>query len=213
MTIYKMNCTLCNTKLYETADGYYYICTTCGAYVKDEKYYLSSKKEKKRYKQHENDVNDKGYQRFTSPITDAILENHSADQLGLDYGSGTASVIAKQLQEQDYQVKLYDPFFYPDQDYLNHCYDYIFSCEVFEHFYNPKEEIEKLLSLLKPNGLLYIMTHLYSTDIDFENWYYRNDRTHVFIYTSKTIAYIAGKYKLDIVHQTDRLIVLRKLIG
>lgn len=204
-----MKCTLCDTKLHKTVDEYYYICSTCGAYVKDEKFYLSSRKEKERYKEHENDVHDEGYQQFTSPITDAVLENHSADQLGLDYGSGTASVISKQLHDQGYQVILYDPFFYPDEDYLNHRYDYIFSCEVFEHFHNPKNEIEKLLQLLKPEGLLYIMTHLYNTDIDFENWYYRNDSTHVFIYTTKTIAYIAEKYQLDIVEMTDRLIVMR----
>lgn len=208
-----MNCTLCETKLYETADEYYYICSTCGAYVKDEKYYLSSKKEKKRYKEHDNDVHDEGYQNFTSPITDAILEDHNADQLGLDYGSGTGPVISKQLRDQGYQVKLYDPFFHPDKDYLNHRYDYVFSCEVFEHFYEPKQEIEKLLELLKPKGRLYIMTHLYSPEIEFENWYYRNDPTHVFIYTSKTIAFIAKKYRLEIEEMTDRLIVLRKMNG
>lgn len=208
-----MNCTLCDTKLNETADAYYYICSTCGAYVKDEKYYLNSKKEKKRYKEHENDVYDKGYQQFTSPITHAILKNHDTDELGLDYGSGTAPVIAKQLQDKDYRVKLYDPFFHPDEDYLNHWYDYIFSCEVFEHFHNPKEEIEKLLELLKPAGRLYIMTHLYDSEIEFEHWYYRNDPTHVFIYTSKTIAFIAKKYQLEIEEMTDRFIVLRRLDG
>lgn len=208
-----MKCTLCATKLHKTVDEYYHICNTCGAYVKDEKYYLNSREEKERYKEHENDVYDEGYQNFTSPITDAVLENHSAEQLGLDYGSGTGPVISKQLRNQGYQVTLYDPFFHPNEDYLNHRYDYIFSCEVFEHFYEPKQEIEKLLELLKPGGLLYIMTHLYSTDIDFENWYYRNDPTHVFIYTTKTIAFIAKKYQLDIEEMTDRLIVLRKFDG
>lgn len=208
-----MKCTLCDTKLYETADKYYFICSMCGAYVKDEKYYLSSNKEKKRYKEHDNDVYDERYQNFTSPITDAVLENHRADQLGLDYGSGTGPVISKQLRDHGYQVKLYDPFFHPDNDYLNHRYDYIFSCEVFEHFHEPKQEIEKLLQLLKPKGRLYIMTHLYDSEIDFEHWYYRNDPTHVFIYTSRTIEFIAKKYLLEIEEMTDRLIVLKKLGG
>ena len=205
-----MKCTLCDTNLVEKADEYYFICSTCGAYVKDEKYYLVSKEEKERYKEHDNDVHDKRYQDFTSPITDAILSTHSNTQLGLDYGSGTAPVISKQLKDQGYQVKLYDPFFHPSQDYLNYRYDYIFSCEVFEHFHEPKQEIEKLLEILKPSGRLYIMTHLYDLSIDFEHWYYRNDPTHVFIYTLKTIEFISEKYALTLEEQTDRLVIFRK---
>lgn len=205
-----MKCTLCDTNLLEMADEYYFICGTCGAYVKDEKYYLERKEEKERYKEHDNNVHDERYQDFTSPITDAILETHSKEQLGLDYGSGTGPVISKQLKDQSYQVKLYDPFFHPDEDYINHSYDYIFSCEVFEHFHESKQEIEKLLQLLKPGGRLYIMTHLYDLKIDFEHWYYRNDPTHVFIYTLKTIEFIAEKYALTLEEQTDRLLILRK---
>lgn len=206
-----MKCTLCDTELFETANEHYFICSTCGAFVKDEKYYLESKEEKERYKEHENDVDDERYQNFTSPITDAILKNHSAEQLGLDFGSGTGPVISSQLREKDYQVKLYDPFFHPSEDYLNYSYDYIFSCEVFEHFYAPKQEIEMLLQILKPEGLLYIMTHLYNFEIDFTDWYYKNDPTHVFIYTFRTIEFIAKKYRLEIEELSDRFIVLRKL--
>ncbi len=204
-----MKCTLCDTVLDKMADEYYFICNTCGAYVKDEKYYLNRKEEKERYKEHDNDVFDEGYQNFTSPITNSILENHNAEQLGLDYGSGTGPVISKQLKDQGYQVKLYDPYFHPDEDYLNYSYDYIFCCEVFEHFYEPKQEIEKLLHLLKPGGRLYIMTHLYNKKIDFTDWYYRNDPTHVFIYTQKTIEFIAKRYALTIEELTDRLIIMK----
>ena len=206
-----MKCTLCETVLNKMADEYYFICSTCGAYIKDEKHYLERKEEKERYKEHENDVHDKRYQNFTSPITDAILKNHTVNHLGLDFGSGTGPVIAKQLRDEGYQVKLYDPFFHPSENYLNYCYDYIFSCEVFEHFHEPKQEIEKLLKLLKSGGRLYIMTHLYDFSIDFEHWYYRNDPTHVFIYTNKTIEYIAESYALEIEEMTDRLIILKKL--
>ena len=206
-----MKCTLCETVLNKMADEYYFTCSTCGAFVKDEKYYLERNEEKERYKEHENDVHDERYQDFTSPITDAILNNHTVNHLGLDFGSGTGPVIAKQLRDEGYQVKLYDPFFHPSTDYLNHHYDYIFSCEVFEHFHEPKQEIEKLLELLKPGGRLYIMTHLYDFEIDFEHWYYRNDPTHVFIYTNKTIEYIAERYALNVEVMTDRLIILKKL--
>lgn len=205
-----MNCTLCDTILDKMADEYYFICGTCGAYVKDKKYYVSSKQEKDQYEEHNNDVNDVRYQKFTSPITNAIFEKQTIEHLGLDYGCGTGPVISKQLIDKDYQVKLFDPYFYPDRDFKNYQYDYIYSCEVFEHFYQPKQEIEMLVGLLKPRGRLYVMTHLYNSEIDFKNWYYRKDPTHVFIYTLKTIKYIVNKHNLIIDKLTDRLFITKK---
>lgn len=206
-----MNCTLCNTLLNIKADEFYFICQTCGAYVKDKKFYVSQNQEKARYVEHNNDVDDIRYQKFTSPITEAIIDNHSKEDLGLDYGCGTGPVISKQLLDKGFQINLFDPFFYPEQDYLHYQYDYIFSCEVFEHFYEPKQEIEKLLLLLKPNGKLYIMTHLYSNKSDFKNWYYRKDPTHVFVFTKKTIEFIVNNNNLIIEKLTDRLIIIKKL--
>lgn len=205
-----MTCTLCHTKLQTPADKFYFVCHTCGAYVKDNKYYLTKEQEKARYKTHNNDLNDVGYQNFTAPITNAVLKNHKKEQLGLDYGCGTGPIISKQLKNNDFQVKLYDPFFKPNKEYIHYEYDYIFSCEVFEHFHHPKQEIEKLLQLLKPHGRLYIMTHIFNQQEDFKNWYYRNDPTHVFIYTEKTIEYIADTYRLEIEIMTERLVIMKK---
>lgn len=41
----------------------------------DAKYYLSLEKEKERYEQHNNCVDDVGYQKFVSPIVEAIKHN------------------------------------------------------------------------------------------------------------------------------------------
>ena len=81
--------------------------------------------------------------------------------------------------------------------------------EVFEHFYQPKLEIDRLISLLNKNGELLIMTWLYDNTIDFRLWNYRNDDTHVFIYRKETFLFIAKKYNLEIDVLTDRFIVLK----
>ncbi|WP_445749796.1 class I SAM-dependent methyltransferase [Polaribacter sp.] len=205
-----MHCTLCENPLENKVDDFYFHCNVCDAYVKDSKFYINYQQEKKRYEAHNNDVNDAGYQKFTSPITNFILQNYSPNHLGLDFGCGKGPVISEQLQKHGFQIKLYDPFFYPDENYLNFKYDYIFSCEVFEHFHHPKNEIDKLLHLLKTSGKLLVMTHLYDGEIAFSNWYYRNDPTHVFIYTSNTFAYIATKYQLNLGFQNNRFIILQK---
>lgn len=205
-----MNCTLCETPLINEADDHYFICNTCGAYVKNNKYHLNTEQEKNRYKEHNNDVNDFRYQNFTSPITNNVLKKFTKKHLGLDYGCGSGPVISKILQDKGYQIKLFDPYFYRNQDYLNYQYDYIIACEVIEHFFYPKQEIENLIGLLKTNGYLYIMTHVYNSQIDFKNWYYKKDPTHVFIYTEKTIQFITKKYHLSIEKQNNRTIIFSK---
>ena len=207
-----MECILCQNPLTSKIDPQYFHCATCFAYVKDVDYYFSSEQEKRHYEFHNNDVNDLGYQKFTSPITNEVLACFSPDTLGLDFGCGKGPVITKQLVDRGYSVNLYDPYFYPDKSYVNHQYDYIFSCEVFEHFHHPHQEIIHLKSLLKSGGLLLIMTHLYENQRPFESWYYRKDETHVFIYTAQTFAYIAQQYDFEILKISERFIVLKSLV-
>lgn len=204
-----MNCTLCETLLENKADDFYFICETCGSYLKDQKFYLNNLQEIGIYEKHKNDVNDIRYQNFTSPITNSILSTFTSNDLGLDYGCGTAPVISKLLKDKGYQVELYDPYFHSNEKYMNYQYDYIFSCEVFEHFYNPKQEIEKLLSILKPTGSLLVMTLIYDFEVDFKDWYYRKDPTHVFIYTKKTVQFIADRYNLEAKIEKNRMVVFK----
>jgi len=205
-----MICTLCGSVLINKKDEYYYDCGSCRAIVKDDQYYLAADEERAEYETHNNDINDVRYQNFTMPITNYVLEEFLPAHKGLDFGSGTGPVISSMLKKKGYDIVQYDPFFAPDQSVLNHRYDYIVSCEVFEHFYNPQMEIDRLTSLLNRNGGLLIMTLLYHDRIDFSRWNYRNDDTHVFIYRKETIEYIANEKKLGIDVLTDRFIALRK---
>lgn len=205
-----MTCTLCNRDLRDLHTDRYYHCDYCGAYNMDSQYRFTEDQEKAHYQCHNNDINDIGYQQFTAPVTNAILAHCTSDMLGLDYGCGKGPVITKQLQNEGYHVDLYDPYFYPDTAYLTKQYDYIFSCEVFEHFYSPANELTKLTNLLKPGGLLVIKTHLFVDQTPFEQWYYIKDETHVFIYTFQTIQYIAKQFSYTIEKLEERLVILRK---
>jgi 2-polyprenyl-3-methyl-5-hydroxy-6-metoxy-1,4-benzoquinol methylase len=205
-----MICPLCSSPLITQKDAYFYDCDTCKAIVKDEKHYLTAAEEKAHYETHNNDVEDVRYQNFTMPITQYVLDSFLPTHKGLDFGSGTGPVISSMLAKENYDIAQYDPFFDPDQRVLNTTYDYIVSCEVFEHFNHPKLEIDRLTALLKPNGMLLIMTLLYHDTIDFKTWHYRNDPTHIFIFRTETIAYISEEKKLDVLELTNRFIVLRK---
>ena len=187
------HCPLCDAKgrtLSEFDGRRYYSCPTCQAVYMDPEDYLSAADEKERYEEHNNDVHDPGYQKFVAPIVDAVLRDYGPEDIGLDYGCGTGPVITKLLRDAGYQINLYDPFFADYQKNLDLNYDYIVCCEVAEHFHYPAKEFRKLYSLMKPGRSLYVKTVLYSDDIDFDSWYYKNDPTHVFFYSEETLEWI-----------------------
>lgn len=170
--------------------------------------HLNEQQEKSRYLEHNNNVNDDGYQQFVSPITSAVLRHHAPQQQGLDFGAGTGPVIAKVLTDNEFEMDLYDPFFHHAPALLEQQYDYIVCCEVMEHFYHPDQEFALLKRLLKPNGRLYCMTDLYHDDIDFSNWYYQKDNTHVFFYHQNSLRYIKQQFDFSDLIINGRLIIL-----
>jgi len=54
------------------------------------------------------------------------------------------------------------------------------------------------------------MTFLYHESIDFKNWVYRNDDTHVFIFRKETMEYVAHLFDFEIEVLEKRFVVLRK---
>ncbi len=197
----------CNASpFYQNNKQLYYQCgTCCGIFVSPE-LRPDRDTELSRYEQHNNDVEDTGYQKFVSPITSAIIRDFSTESKGLDFGAGTGPVISKLLNDQKFQIMQYDPFFHNHPELLNGQYDYIACCEVIEHFYNPNKEFQLLKKLLLPGGKLYCMTDIYDESINFEKWYYKNDPTHVFIYQTETINWIKKEFGFSNVSITGRLI-------
>ncbi|MGM0581625.1 MAG: class I SAM-dependent methyltransferase [Bacteroidota bacterium] len=205
------NCTLCGTlsPTYHTNKERHYLkCPNCQGIFMSKHLLPDDSVEIDRYNTHNNDVNDPRYRKFVSPITIGILKDFNKNHKGLDFGSGTGPVITVVLKENGYKIETYDPFFDNRPEVLTETYDYIACCEVVEHFHNPKLEFEKLKSLLKPNGKLYIMTDLFHDKINFENWYYKNDPTHVFFYQKPTFEWIKDAFGFKSIKIKGRLITL-----
>jgi SAM-dependent methyltransferase len=134
------------------------------------------------------------------------MKDFSQDSKGLDFGAGTGPVLSKVLQDNNYSIKMYDPFFHYHPELLDDKYDFIGSCEVIEHFHNPYNEFKLLKSLLNDKGKLYCMTEPYHDGIDFASWYYKNDPTHVFFYHQKTFEWIKMEFGFSSVSVKGRLI-------
>lgn len=208
-----MNCPLCSTPVlhfYSHNHREFYFCSECFSVSLDSNNHLSAEEQKQHYGYHRNDANDKEYQKFVSPIVDSILKDFKPSHKGLDFGCGKDSSITKLLKEQNYEVASYDIFFANDPKVLKKTYDFIACCEVIEHFNNPKSEFERLFSLLNSDGKLYCMTELFSEKMNFDEWYYKNDPTHVFFYSEKTIGWIAQQFGFKDYTVKNRLIVFSK---
>ena len=205
----KMFCTLCNSVailFHQYQKRAYFKCKFCRSVVLHPDHYLCSDMEKERYEKHNNDVNDLGYQAFVYPVTDAIQNKFNAScHTGLDFGAGTGPVITSMLKKQGFHVDLYDPFFWNDPSKLDYRYDFIFCCEVIEHFHHPAREFKLLRSLLNPGGSLFCMTDFYSEETNFPGWYYKNDETHVFFYHKKAMKWIQENFGFSRLIITNRL--------
>jgi hypothetical protein len=192
-----INCRLCNDNavlFYRKKEKEYFICGNCRGIFPDEKLLPDIENETKRYLLHNNDPSNKGYQAFVSPLVNAVLNDFSPNDKGLDFGAGPGPVVSKLLAGKNYHVVQYDPLFHDHRQLWSEKYDYIVCCEVIEHFHHPGKEFALLRGLLHPRGKLYCMTSIYSQGIDFETWYYKNDYTHVFFYQQETINWIRERY-------------------
>ena len=203
-------CPLCHSKaqkFFVKKGRVYYSCNNCEGIFVNKDSLPNQESEKSRYLEHNNDINDTNYQGFVKPIVNNILKDFKNSDIGLDFGAGTGPVISKLLNDKNYKTKLYDPFFYNTPDLLKEEYNYIICCEVIEHFYNPKKEFLLLKKLLKENGKLYCMTSIYNDSIDFKTWYYKDDKTHVFIYRKKTLEYIYKEFEFSDLKIDSNLII------
>lgn len=199
-------CPLCESEAKFFFEHKYLRCPECDSIFKHHKLLPSLEEEKKRYTLHNNDVHDPKYQKFVSPIVDAIFEDFVPDSLGLDFGCGSGPVLSKVLSDNGFDVLQYDPLFCNNKATLEKKYDYIVCCEVIEHFHKPNKEFTLLRNLLKEGGKLYCKTHPFDESIDFETWYYKEDETHVFFYQEKTLEWIQKSFGFASVTLDGRII-------
>lgn len=206
-------CPLCSSAVYYFylfRQRAYYRCVNCLSVIMHPRHRVDARREKERYEEHNNDVNDKGYRNFVMPVVKEVESFFEKEHKGLDFGAGTGPVISKLLSDKGYNIEKYDPFFFDDPAKLEDKYHYIVCCEVIEHFHYPFREFGLLRSLLHDNGMLFCKTFLYNDDTDFDYWFYKNDETHVFFYHEKAIKWICNNIGFSKFEIKGRLVNLQK---
>lgn len=214
-----INCKVCNNNELVKLEGKrlrapYYHCKRCDLIFVSSEALIYGEEERERYSRHNNSLENEGYvNMFKRFIESALLPFRAQLTNALDYGSGPGPVLAHLLDELGLEVEHYDPYFSPEKVYQGKKYSLITSTEVFEHFKEPAKELELLTGLLKPGGLLAIMTHFHLGDYErFKKWWYIIDNTHCTFYSRKSFDFIAERQGLKVVYCNDKnIIVLKKM--
>lgn len=188
----------------------YFQCPQCQLVFVHPDDRLTAEQEKAIYDLHQNDVEDLGYQRFLTRISEPLLAKLANNQKGLDFGCGPGPALAHMLSQAGHQMSVYDLYYYPDKQVLASTYDFVVATEVIEHLYSPSQVWQQWLSLLKPQGYLGIMTKLVK-DVDaFSKWHYKNDKTHVVFFSRETFEFLAKRDHLELEFFGSDVILLRK---
>ncbi len=137
----------------------------------------------------------------------------------LDYGSGPEPVLVQLLNRAGFSATGYDPFFgdrvTPGVGVTASVsglgpFDAVVCTEAVEHFRSPGTEWGQMVSLIRPGGLLVVVTSLVQPGRDVSSWHYATDPTHVVFYSESTIRYISERWGLALIASNGRnAVVLR----
>ena len=184
-------------------------CDCCKLVFVDKLFLPDGQDEKERYILHNNSLDDAGYVNFLYQAIAPALNYISAGMSGLDYGCGPSPTLSILMEREKFSCQNYDPFFFPELP--DGPFDFVFATECFEHFFSPGNELHILTSLIKPGGLLIVMTNLWNSFQQFQNWQYARDFTHVSFYHADTFEFICRKYGLKLLEmKNNRVIILRR---
>ncbi|WP_133408378.1 class I SAM-dependent methyltransferase [Parashewanella tropica] len=172
----------------------YWQCQNCQLVQVPSEFLLTKAQEKAEYDKHDNQSDDMGYRGFLSRCLQPTLARVNVNAQGVDFGCGEGKVLSIMAKEQGVSVANYDLFYANDELLLKQEYDFITCTEVIEHISDAQSTFELFQSMLKPNGLLALMTKRVQ-DVDaFSRWHYKNDLTHICFYSIATFEWIANHY-------------------
>jgi hypothetical protein len=190
----------------------YLHCNICQLVFTPKNTHPEEQTAKTRYQHHLVDAGSTGHinhlMRAIQPVEKWIKEEMSI----LDYGCGPKPVLSTLLGPWGCSCCHYDLIFFPS-DFTSKTYDIIFCIETAEHFSNPDEEFRRMDNVLKPGGLVVVMTSLYSDKQQFSDWYYKRDFTHISFFHRKTITFLAGKMEWACIYEDKNAITVFKKLS
>lgn len=209
-------CKICNNKTKNILDiktkKKYHQCLNCEYIYLDKEFYVDNMAEKKHYDKHHNNFESIGYVKMFNDLIDEFIEPNIKDiKTALDFGCGEGEVLPILLERHKIECDRYDIFYFPKKVYIDKKYDLIVSTEVFEHLTNPLKILKELLSHIKSDGYLLLMSAFHpDSDKEFLKWWYIRDITHIGFFNITTFNHIASEFNLNIINHNNKNIILFK---
>lgn len=163
-----------------------------------------------RYLSHENHRDDPGYVGFLMRLADPVCARVPIGACGLDVGCGPTPVLSELLTASGRPTDHYDPLFHPQAALLRGTYDFVTCSEVVEHAHDPAALFGQLALLIKPGGLIAIMTQFRPADHSFGSWWYRRDATHVCFFGEPTLRWVARHLALTVTFPVSNVALLTR---
>lgn len=190
--------------------GNYWLCKRCHYTYLAPQYWLTASEEAKHYQLHDNRIDDPHYLKFLSRLSEPLVKRLPANAKGIDIGCGPGPALAHSLTQQGYPCAYYDPLFFPNAILLNSQYDFVTATEVVEHLRDPATTWQQLRSLVKPGGLLAIMTSWRVAKADFPQWHYPRDPTHIGFYQPDTFKWLAEQWGWQISFPVNNVCIFER---
>jgi len=206
-------CPLCASEAaapFLEADGRAYRhCPRCRLLFVPEAFWPSPEEARARYDRHRNTPDDPGYLAHLGRLAGPLAERLPPGARGLDYGAGPSPVLCALFEKRGFRMEPYDPHYAPAPP--EGPFDFVASSETFEHFRAPAEEIARIRGLLRPGGLLGVMTAFWEERTFKDNWHYRRDFTHLCFWRRETFDWAAREFGFEALWSDgERVILLRR---
>lgn len=109
----------------------------------------------------------------------------------------------------------WDPFFNSKSELNPESADLVLCLEVAEHFENPIESFKNMANVCSKNGIIAIGTLPINSNMvvpsDFENWWYKDDATHVSFYTEDSMKKCGSQADLEYLGMaSERIFMFKK---
>lgn len=188
-------CRICGTLVQSSVFAHkasYFFCQRCHSWQMIESDLPKQSDEVNRYAEHNNVFSDVRYRSYLQQFIDVVKESVDKGANGIDVGAGEHKVLCRLMCEQGYAMHAHDPLYGYEALNTIEEVDFVVSIETVEHFHFPLETWTAMVRALKPNGKIFVSTNLYDKSIEFSDWWYIMDPTHVCMYSLETMQYIAN---------------------